>query len=405
MILKDETIAKERVMLLITYLMLIFQPLSLLANYYNERPSFAILYFFTTLATVVHLWCYYKNYDYDQAVEKIMLILTALFFTFFLIGEHQSFDVFWVLVIPTVGMMLASLQRLQFWLKVFFSLLTLMLFGGYLFPTYIQYQTFALFSLLWAGIFIALMSYYYAKIKTDLENQIHNYQNNLEDKIAVATKEIRVLNISLSETQAEIVERLGTLGEYRSKETGAHVRRVGLYSRLLGELLSLDSTIVNLLEDAAPLHDIGKVGIPDSILNKPGALTDKEYELMKNHTLIGQSILSDSDKPLIQLACEIAGGHHEKYDGSGYPLALKAEDIPLSARIVAIADVFDALISTRVYKEPWSHKKIINYFTDQKSKHFDPILTKLFLDNFEDFVLLYNNNPDTHDTKEFNHEP
>lgn len=394
MILKDETIAKERVMLVITYLMLIFQPLSLLANFYNERFSFAILYLFTTLATIVHLWCYYKTHDYDQAVEKIMLILTALFFTFFFIGEHESFDVFWVLIIPVIGMMLASLQRLQFWLKLFLVLLTSMLIGGYIFPEIIKYEPFALFSLLWAGIFMALMSYYYAKIKTNLEDKIHNYQENLEEKINMATSEIRELNISLEETQAEIVERLGTLGEYRSKETGAHVRRVGIYSKVLAQFLELDDTIAYLLERAAPLHDIGKVGISDAILNKPGPLTDDEYETMKNHTLIGQSILRDSDKDLIQLAAEIAGGHHEKYNGSGYPRGLKGEDIPLSARIVSIADVFDALMSRRIYKESWKQHEVKNYFLEQKNIHFDPFLTELFLKNFEHFVAIYHHNPD-----------
>ena len=397
MILKDEIIAKERVMLVITYLMLLFQPFSLVANYYNDRLSFSILYFFTTIATLVHLWCYHKTHDYDQAVEKIMIILTGLFFSFFFIGEHESFDVFWVLVLPVVGMMLASLERHIFWLKLFFILLVLMLVIAYLLPQYIQYETFALFSLLWAGIFISLMSYYYAKIKTSLEDQLHSYQANLEGKIDSATKEIRSLNISLEETQGEIVERLGSLAEYRSKETGAHVRRVGLYSKLLAQLFGMDEKTANLLENAAPLHDIGKVGIPDSILNKPDKLTDDEYEIMKNHTRIGQSILSNSDKPLIQLASEIAGGHHEKFDGTGYPLGLKGEDIPISARIVAIADVFDALISQRVYKDSWSNEEIIEFFKKEKGNHFDPLLITLFLNNFERFTLLFNTNPDEED--------
>ena len=397
MILKDEIIAKERVMLVITYLMLLFQPLSLVANYYNDRLAFSILYFFTTIATIVHLWCYYKTHDYDQAVEKIMIILTALFFSFFFIGEHESFDVFWVLILPIVGMMLASLERHIFWLKLFFILLVSMVVIAYILPQYIQYKTFALFSLLWAGIFISLMSYYYAKIKANLEDQVHSYQENLEEKIDIATKEIRSLNRALEETQGEIVERLGTLGEYRSKETGAHVRRVGLYSKLLAQLFGMDEKTANLLENAAPLHDIGKVGIPDSILNKPGKLSDDEYEVMKNHTRIGQSILSNSDKPLIQLASEIAGGHHEKFDGTGYPLGLKGDDIPVSARIVAIADVFDALVSQRVYKDSWSNEEIIKFFKKEKGKHFDPLLVILFLNNFERFTLLFNNNPDEED--------
>lgn len=394
MILKDEGVAKEKVMLVITYLMLFFQPLSLLANLYHDRPSFAILYLFTFIATIVHLICYKRSHDYDQAVEKVMLILTALFFTFFFIGEHESFDVFWVLIIPIVGMMLASLERLYFWLKIFLVLLVSMVLGGYLFPEVIQYETFALFSLLWAGIFIALMSYYYARTKTYLENIIHNYQDSLEEKINAATKEIKALNISLDETQAEIVERLGTLGEYRSKETGAHVRRVGIYSKVLAELFGLDESMSNLLERSAPLHDIGKVGIIDAILNKPSQLTDDEYDTIKNHTLIGESILSNSDKPLIQLAAEIAGGHHEKYDGSGYPRGLKGEDIPISARIVTIADVFDALISMRVYKDAWSDEEVKSYFLEHRAKHFDPMLTDLFLENFDHFLKIFKNNPD-----------
>ena len=125
MVLKDETLAKEKVMLVITYLMLFFQPLSLIANLYHDRISFAILYFFTTIATIVHLWCYYKTHDYDQAVEKIMVILTALFFTFFFIGEHESFDVFWVLVIPVVGMMLASTVQTSFLVEAFFDIVSI----------------------------------------------------------------------------------------------------------------------------------------------------------------------------------------------------------------------------------------------------------------------------------------
>ncbi len=156
--------------------------------------------------------------------------------------------------------------------------------------------------------------------------------------------------------------------------------------------------MANLLERAAPLHDIGKVGISDAILNKPAKLTDEEYETMKNHTLIGASILSHSDKPLIQLAAEIAGGHHEKYDGSGYPEGFKADDIPLSARIVAVADVFDALISMRVYKEAWSDKEVKDYFIREKGKHFDPLLTELFLKDFEQFALIYKTNPDDKNT-------
>lgn len=185
---------------------------------------------------------------------------------------------------------------------------------------------------------------------------------------------------------------LGTLGEYRSNETGAHVIRVGLYSKKLALLYGLNSETADQIYLTAPLHDIGKVGIEDSILNKPGKLTSEEFDIMKAHAKIGEAILAKSKKPLIQMACEIAGSHHEKYDGSGYPRGIIGKMIPLSARIVAIADVFDALSSKRVYKPAWTKQEIIDFFKDNSGKHFDPELISLLLENIEDFFKIYEDN-------------
>jgi len=373
----------------ITSLMLLFLPLSMLANYFNGRESFAILYFFLFLATIKHYFCFKDEKDVAKGSEQILVILFGLFFAFFLIGEQKTFDVLWGLSLPLVAVMTSSLDRLKVWLARTIVLVCAGIFGAYFFPNYIRYEIFSLFSLLWALVFISYMAYSYKAIQMKLENKIERYQHSLEDKIEEGVREIELLNKNLNETQIEILERLGTLGEYRSKETGAHVKRVGLYTKELALLAGVDEERALLFKRAAPLHDIGKVGTPDSILNKPAKLTIDEFKIMQEHALIGEKILSNSDKALIQIAAEIAGGHHEKYDGSGYPRGLVGEEIPLSARIVAIADVFDALYSARVYKEAWNIEEIIKLFQSEKAKHFDPYLAELFLQNIEKFIKIY----------------
>jgi len=328
-----------------------------------------------------------------MASEKLMIILSGLFFAFFLIGIQSTFDVFWILILPMVGMILLSYERLKFWIKMINGLYLVMMAFAYVIPQWVRYDTFSLWSLLWAMIFMSGVALYYNKSQERLEKEIQNYEQNLEHKIEEAVSEIAQLNDDIEATQIEIVERLGTLGEFRSTETGAHVRRVGMYSKALGLLAGLSESEAEILEQAAPLHDIGKVGIEDSILHKPEKLSPEEYERMKEHASIGEKILAGSDKALIQKASEIAGGHHEKYDGSGYPRALSGEAIPLSARIVAIADVFDALYSTRVYKKSWSLEAIVELFENESGKHFDPQLITLFLDHRDHFVSIYDANP------------
>jgi hypothetical protein len=376
----------------ITNLMLLFLPLSMLANYFNGRLSFAILYFFIFLATLKHYSCYRKEKDVHKAAEQILVILFGLFFSFFIIGEQSSFDVLWILVLPVIAVMTATRERLKIWLYRLNAGVALFLISSYFFSDYVRYDSFALWSLLWATIFVSYMAYNYKNIQERLEEEIASYQHSLEDKITVAISEIKLLNEDLNATQIEILQRLGTLGEYRSKETGAHVKRVGLYTKHLALLFGVSEANAELYERAAPLHDIGKVGIEDAILNKPAKLTDQEYERMKEHAMIGEKTLSGSSKPLIQIAAEIAGGHHEKYDGSGYPRKLRGNEIPLSARIVTIADVFDALYSARVYKKSWSIEDIKEHFKTQSGLHFDPDLSELFVENIDSFIEIYHQN-------------
>jgi PAS domain S-box-containing protein len=193
------------------------------------------------------------------------------------------------------------------------------------------------------------------------------------------------LHEELEATQREIVYKMGEIGETRSKETGNHVKRVAEYSKLLAELCGLSSKEADILFTASPMHDIGKVGIPDAILNKPGRLDDKEWKIMKTHSIIGYNILKNSKREVLKAAAIVAREHHEKWDGSGYPRKLKGEKIHIYGRITAIADVFDALGSDRCYKKAWEDEKIFKLLKEEKGKHFDPTLVDLFMKNVDEF--------------------
>jgi len=194
------------------------------------------------------------------------------------------------------------------------------------------------------------------------------------------------LNIEVTETQKEILFKLGAVAETRSKETGMHVKRVAEYSKLLATFYGLSEDEIETVKMASPMHDIGKIGIPDAILNKPGKYTPEEFEIMKKHTQIGYDMLKDSDKPLLQASAIIAYHHQEKFDGSGYPQQLKGEEIHIFGRITAVADVFDALGSQRVYKKAWSDEDIFKLLKNQSGKHFDPVLIDIFFNNIDEFL-------------------
>jgi len=186
-------------------------------------------------------------------------------------------------------------------------------------------------------------------------------------------------------TQKDIVYTMGAIGETRSNETGNHVKRVALYSEILALKYGLSKEEAELLKLASPMHDIGKVGIKDEILNKPGKLTPKEFSIMKTHSKLGFNMLKNSDKKILKTAAIVAYEHHEKWDGTGYPRKLKGEDIHIYGRITAVADVFDALGSKRVYKDAWSLDEIFKLFKEQRGKHFDPLLVDIFFENFNEF--------------------
>ena len=197
---------------------------------------------------------------------------------------------------------------------------------------------------------------------------------------------LETLNKEIMDTQKEILFKLGAVAETRSKETGMHVKRVAEYSKLLATFYGLSQTEIETVKMASPMHDIGKIGIPDEILNKPGKYTPEEFEIMKKHAQIGYEMLKDSNKPLVQASAIIAHQHQEKYDGTGYPQQLKGEEIHIYGRITAVADVFDALGSERVYKKAWKDKDIFTFFKNQSGKHFDPVLIDIFFNNLDKFL-------------------
>jgi len=205
-------------------------------------------------------------------------------------------------------------------------------------------------------------------------------------KIEEAKKEIETLNDEIVETQKEVVFRLGSIAEERSKETGMHVKRVAEYSKLLALYSGLSEKEADIVKMASPMHDIGKVAIPDSILNKPGKFTEEEFEIMKSHSQIGYEMLKGSNKTILKAASIIAYHHQEKYDGSGYPQGLKGEEIHIYGRITALADVFDALGSDRVYKKAWEDERIFTLIKEESGRHFDPNLVNIFFSHLEEFL-------------------
>ncbi|GAA6118960.1 HD domain-containing phosphohydrolase [Acidovorax sp. FG27] len=184
---------------------------------------------------------------------------------------------------------------------------------------------------------------------------------------------------ALRESRLQIVQRLGRAAEYKDDETGKHVIRMSLYAQMLALALGMDAAWAEELLHAAPMHDVGKIGVPDAVLRKPGKLDAAEWEVMKKHPLIGAEIIGEHPSGLLRTAHTIALAHHEKWDGSGYPFGLAGTAIPLEARIIAIADVFDALTTRRPYKEAWSLEDAFDYLRQQAGRHFDPSLVAPFI--------------------------
>ncbi len=223
-----------------------------------------------------------------------------------------------------------------------------------------------------------------ARVRNLLESHLYQlrlrYENEILDaRVAQRTQE-------LHDSRLDIIRRLGRAAEYRDNETGLHIIRMSKYSRILGLRAGVTRAEAELLLQASPMHDIGKIGIPDAILLKPGKLDAGEWKIMQTHAQIGADLLGGNDFPLLRMAREIALAHHEKWDGSGYPQGLSGEAIPLVGRIVAVADVFDALTTPRTYKPAWPVEQAIEHLRAQRGHHFDPRLVDGFLESLDEVL-------------------
>ncbi|MBF0452862.1 MAG: DUF3369 domain-containing protein [Candidatus Magnetomorum sp.] len=226
------------------------------------------------------------------------------------------------------------------------------------------------------------------------KNMIRIFTSN----VAIALDNI-YLNREVVDTQKEVVITLGEVVETRSKETANHVRRVAEYSYQLALMSGMDEYASELIRLASPMHDVGKIGIPDTILNKPGKLTKEEFEVIKTHTLIGYDILKHSDREIMRAAANIALEHHERWNGKGYPQLLKGEDIHIFGRITGLLDVFDALSYKRVYKEAWPLEKILDLIKAERGEHFDPTLVDLFFTHLDVFLAIKDAYPEESESK------
>jgi putative two-component system response regulator len=233
------------------------------------------------------------------------------------------------------------------------------------------------------------------------QDAVNLYQAGLEEVIDQRTAELRsaiakvqAANRQIYETQLDTVRRLALAAEHRDEDTASHLQRVAGFCAVIADGLGIAIDEVHMIRHASVLHDVGKIGVPDSVLLKPGPLTPEEFEIVKQHTLIGAKILADSASPLIQAGQAIALSHHEKWDGSGYPKALTAKKIPLYGRICAVADVFDALLSPRPYKLPFSLEATLTIMAEGRGKHFDPDILNIFFDRLEEILKVRDENLD-----------
>ncbi len=211
-------------------------------------------------------------------------------------------------------------------------------------------------------------------------------QKALADRAAWLAEKVAEATIEILDREREMITRLSRAAEFRDPETGAHILRMAHYSRLIAEQIGLTKEDQDIILGAAPMHDVGKIAIPDHILLKPGRLDEDEMAIMKTHAEKGYEILRGSKSRMLDLAGLIAWTHHEKYDGTGYPRGLKGEDIPIEGRIVAVADVFDALTSERPYKQAWEVERAIHWLRDSGGQHFDPACVEAFLSRQRDFL-------------------
>jgi putative two-component system response regulator len=243
---------------------------------------------------------------------------------------------------------------------------------------------------------------FWARLKNMMALRLH--QHLLADRAAHLALEVAKATAEIAHREDEMITRLARAAEFRDPETGGHIMRMARYSHMIAVQMGLPRGQCDLIMKAAPMHDIGKVAIPDNILLKPGKLTPEEFEVMKGHAEAGYRILRGSASQMLRIAAGIARSHHEKYDGSGYPLGLSGGMIPLPARIVAIADVFDALTSARAYKDGWPVDQALHFLASGSGSHFDPVCVSAFMARADDVRRIQAAFPGVEDSEARSHD-
>ena len=369
---------------------LVFLFLAIVANIILARWPLLLAHSVAFFALAIILLSTYKS-KIELVQHAYLAVMFLYFFSFFWVGDPESYDLFWLTLFPAMAAFVLEHERqLLGWHLSFLMGLIAVIALTLVAPQQLEYTPFIIGNLIFATSFISLIAWFNFRFKIQLQRTQLGFQKQLQTRVEQATETISKLNDQLEASQRDVVLRLGEICEVRSKETGQHVQRVSEYSRYLAELAGLNEQEIDIIHDAAPLHDVGKVAIEDAILNKPGKYNEYEYSIMRQHAQIGYELLKTSKQPLLQAAAVIARDHHEWWNGQGYPNQISGENIHIYGRIVAIADVFDALSFERVYKPAWPDDKIYTFFEQQLGQQFDPRLGKLFLDHYIEFMALRN---------------
>ena len=379
------SIKKNKLLKLVIVLSLVYSSLLAILDTFGITPYIEYrvpLMTFYAICNIILLYVVTKSDQYNANVLKIVLILALVVFsTTMVIYPKSDIRIMWYFFTIMIayfvgGKKVGNITALSS-LVILFSL-------NFIFD--MQFNSTTTSSIIIGILFMSQLSNYFVSILDENEKSIYNYQNHLEDMVEEGLREIAGLNDEITDTQKEVVFTMGAIGESRSKETGNHVRRVAEYSRILALKYGVNEDEAELLHLASPMHDIGKVAIPDSILNKPARFTPEEFEVMKKHAELGHEMLKYSNRPILHTAAIVAYEHHERWDGKGYPQGLAKEEIHIYGRITAIADVFDALGSSRVYKKAWDDEKIFQLFKDERGKQFDPKLIDIFFENIDEIL-------------------
>lgn len=375
---------------------------------FDVSPMFCFNIFSVTLFMVLmFVTARSKKFTMIYSLSLLEVVVHQVLAIYFLGGNSA----FYFLII-SMGFLGILIIDHAFWLTIIYGLAAtcvcaaLAILSPYIEPVYVIPDNVMLIIRCVNIIFGIFLIYYEIILFTF---RATNVEDQLEFQVEAKTRELEQKNKKVYDLQNNMINSLASLVENRDSDTGGHIERTAAYVELIGRKAvekgvykdTIDSDFVDLAKRAAPMHDIGKIVIEDSILKKPGRLTDEEFSRMKVHTSEGKRIIAEimeisENKLYVDMASDVAAYHHERWDGKGYPNGLSHEEIPVAARIMAIADVFDALVSERCYKKPMTPEQAFNIIKEESGSHFDPELAELFLSNKDDVIKIFREEQSTH---------